>query len=68
MRLIDLIWVTNNATEIEVRDLSCDCVYRGPAGCVTILEAKEWRVVGLVPRYVEQYGTILKVDVEEACT
>lgn len=68
MRLIDLVWVTNNATEIEMRDLSGDCVYRGPAGCVTILEAKEWRVVGLVPRHTEQEGTILDITVEEVYT
>lgn len=40
MKLIDLVWVTNSATEIEVRDLTGDCVYQGPAGHITIREAK----------------------------
>lgn len=66
MKLIDLVWVTDNATEIEVRDLTGECVYQGPAGYITVREAQEWRVVELVPCYIEPEGTILDITVEEA--
>lgn len=68
MRLIDLVWVTDNATEIEIRDLTGDCIYRGLAGHITVREAKEWRVVGLVPCHTEQGGTFLDIAVEEVYT
>lgn len=68
MKLLDLVWVANDATEIEVRDLAGECVYRGLAGCITVREAKEWRVAELVPRHTEQDGTILYVTVEEVYT
>lgn len=68
MKLIELVWVTDNATEIEVRDLTSDWVYRGPAGHITVREAKEWRVVELVPCHTEQDSTILDITVEEVYT